>query len=164
MAQFSLTIDLSSWQTWVVPLAGLLSTCATLLAGKALLRRRRALAPPQAKEAKTAPDPFEVGSATERRISLRRSGRLIEVYISDQERKLEPVKGWVMDRSMGGLCLCVPEAWPVKSIISVRAIGAPDTIPWVLAEIKRCDSQDKHYELGCRFLNKPSWGVLLLFG
>src|SRR5437588_10273693 len=125
MAQFSLTIDLSSWQTWVVPLAGLLSTCVTLLVGKVLLRRRRALPVHQVKEAKTAPDPFEAGSATERRVSLRRSGHLIEVYISDRKRKLKAVKGWVMDRSMGGLRLCVSEAWPVKSIVSVRVIDAP---------------------------------------
>src|SRR5262249_47493814 len=139
-----------------------------ILAG--VRHRRPAAPPPRPKEPRPQenvpePDPFVFGSATEKRNSVRRSYPSVEVLIRDAEAAGEPEAAWVLDRSMGGLCLRVDgREIAVGTILSVRARNAPKGVPWTPVEVKRCRKIGKSWELGCRFISTLSWSVLLLFG
>jgi hypothetical protein len=109
-------------------------------------------------------DPFDHGSTTERRVALRRQGNPIEVLVSDAEATLEPVRGWVRDRSMGGLCLLVSEEVVPGTILSVKPRKGPPGMSWLQAEVRSCKQDQDGYELGCQFVRQPPWAVMLLFG
>jgi hypothetical protein len=163
LAEIPFGPELAHWQVWVAPVVGVMATGLTLIMGRAVLRRRR-LAPPPPKPDQTPRDPFLYGSATERRTSLRRRGKQIKVFISDAEAKAEPVEGWVVDRSMSGLCLAVSQAVADESVLSLRTADAPIDTPWVQVQVRRTEQLDGHWELGCQFVRTPTWSVLLLFG
>jgi hypothetical protein len=158
----SLDLDLSRWAIYAVPFVGLAFGGLTLLVGRALLRKPHR--PPPAKPEASQPDPFDFGSHTEKRSSLRRPGKPIKVFLSDAEAKAKPTPGWVIDRSMGGLGLSVRQAVAEHTILSVRTVDAPSSTPWVQIEIVRCENQGDSWELGCRFVRTPSFAVLMLFG
>ena len=84
--------------------------------------------------------------------------------ITDQNHTTGPADGTVIDRSRGGLCLCVADPRDVGAILKVRAAHAPDTDVWVPVEVRHCRARDGDYLLGCKFEQKLSWGELLLFG
>jgi len=179
-AHFVPDFDLSQWRTWIVPVAGLTSTGLALLMGGALLRWRKRQLPLEAPSApatqlatfatqvadpsKTERDPFEHGSTKENRSSIRRRGKFVRVFISNEAALAEPTEGWVIDRSLGGLCLSVKREIPLDTILSVKAANAGEQIPWVQVHIKRCQSTGERWELGCEFVRVPSWNVLMLFG
>ncbi len=163
LAPFNFDFDLSQWETWVVPIIGLSSAGLTLFMGGAWLRKR-SKKPPPPKRIAPQRDSYDHGSRYERRSSVRRPGKQIKVYLADPESQIEPFEGWVVDRSMGGLCLSVYQAVAENTILNVRAVDAPDTVPWIQIQVKRCQSEGPRWELGCQFVRSPSWGVLLLFG
>ena len=153
---------LSDWFFLLAPIVGLSSAGLVLVGGRLWLRSRRGKAPPPITV--VGPDPFEEGSATERRSALRREGRHVRVYITDAAAEGQPMEGWVLDRSVGGVCLSVTRQIPIETIVSVRACNAPDTIPWTQIRVMRCRWEGGYYELGCEFLRTPSWATMLLFG
>src|SRR5262249_10851603 len=109
-------------------------------------------------------DPFERGSATEKRSSVRRGGKLVEILISDAEGQAQPIGGWVVDRSVGGLGLNLPRAFEVGSILSIRPEQGGTSIPWTKMEVKRCVKEGKSWRIGCQFVRTPPWSILLMFG
>ncbi|MCS6852929.1 MAG: PilZ domain-containing protein [Gemmataceae bacterium] len=115
-------------------------------------RRRAAPGPILSPAATEPPDPYAHGSVVERRASLRRSGNAVAVLISDAEATAKPYSGWVVDRSMGGLCLSVQESVAPGTILSVRAANAPSTVPWVQVEVRNCRQAGLDWEIGCRFV------------
>ena len=100
----------------------------------------------------------------EKRASLRRKGKPVRILIADAECVAAPIRGWVVDRSRGGLYLVVSQPMAVGMILSIRAAHAPETMPWVRVEIRRCRPKGNRWGLGCRFQRELSWGELLLFG
>lgn len=164
LAHLPFGIDLPRWEIWVTPIIGLVSAGLALLMGHVLFGGRRRRFQPPTSEREAQPDPFAYGSATERRASVRRKGKQIKVLISDAEALEAPVEGWVMDRSLGGLCLLVYRVMEPGTILSVRAAAAPQTTPWVQIEVKSSRHQENHWEIGCQYVRTPPWGVLLLFG
>ncbi len=166
---FALVIDLDlpRWQTAVIPVIGLLAAGFTFFAGRWALRRRRnrpPVPPPPAEPASPDYDPFDQGSLTERRRALRRKGNSVEVLVGEGESPAEPVRGWVIDRSTGGLCLLLSEEVASGTVLSVRPRTAPPETPWVRVEVRRCKKVRSGYEVGCRYERTPPWAVLLLFG
>jgi hypothetical protein len=110
-------------------------------------------------------DPFVHGSKSERRTSLRRRGTEVEVRLRDADGKREVGTAWVVDRSMGGLCLMTPEQIEKGTVLSVRTLNAPETIPWIQIEVRSCRVLDRGgHEIGCQFVRPPTWNILLLFG
>ncbi|MFN4261244.1 MAG: PilZ domain-containing protein [Gemmataceae bacterium] len=103
-------------------------------------------------------------TAAERRGSMRRGGKVVEVLISDAEVLTKPYDGLVLDRSTGGMCLFVEVEVAVGTILSVKAKNAPDTTPWTQVEVRNCRKVSEGFEVGCQFLKTPPWSVLLLFG
>src|SRR5262249_16859672 len=133
-----------------------------------MLARRR---PPKALAAnkQTQPafgqsDPFIHGSAAEARAGVRRAGNPVEVRVADAEAVKELGRAWVIDRSVGGLCLALFEPIATGTIISLRPNRGAELAPWVQVEIMSCRRASDSWEAGCRFVRTPPWSVLLLFG
>ena len=158
-----LPLNLQHWQTWTVPLVGLTSAGLMLLVAGTLLRRRSS-GPPVIKQNAILQDPFDRGSNSERRSSVRRIGKTIKVLISDANAQAAPFQGWVCDRSMGGLCLAVPRQVDINMILSVRTTDSDASTPWIQVEVKRCSPREGRWELGCQFVRTPPYSQLLLFG
>jgi hypothetical protein len=168
-AGLKLSFDFSDWERWAVPavvfLVGAVSAGITLLLGRLVFRSRGLrLPPPVAGAGHYQRDPFFYGSASEKRGSVRRTGKLIKVLISDAKALNKPMEGWVIDRSMGGLCVAVADKVPETTILSLRTVDAPREVPWVQVEVRRCELRGDRFEIGCQFVRTPSWSILLLFG
>ena len=50
------------------------------------------------------------------------------------------------------------------SEILLRAANAPDSTPWVRATICWVNKDGRPIEVGCRFIDRVPWNILLLFG
>src|SRR5262245_27337618 len=92
------------WEVWGVAGAGLAAAFLAFFVGRRLTAGQPAVrvekpAPPSSPQ----PDPFEIGSRSERRASPRRKGSSVEVELLPQDLSGPPATGWVHDRSMGGL-------------------------------------------------------------
>ena len=169
-------IDREDLMRWIGPVAGLAAALVVFLICMLVIgwRRRtgRALPPvpsPSAGKASagkgaTADDIFTHGSKTERRNAVRRGGNPIAILISDAEARSKPTNGYVIDRSTGGLCLTVPDEVMAGTVLSVRTLNAPESIPWVQVHVKSCRANAGEFELGCQFVRTPPWSVMLLFG
>jgi hypothetical protein len=131
-------------------------------------RRQTAVPPPKPAPKKGLEfDPFVQGSATEQRRALRRGGNPVEVHLRRTESKegKEPLLcGWVLDRSVGGLCLLSPQEFAPDTFWSVLPVNATPMTPWVDVEIRSCRAVKDGWEIGCQFVKQPPWAVLLLFG
>jgi hypothetical protein len=99
-----------------------------------------------------------------RRGSTRREGSPVKVTLSSPVFKNGVASGYVIDRSTGGLRIALQLGYATGGTLLVRAVNAPDTIPWVTVIVRSCQPNGKHYELGCEFDKTPPWNVLLLFG
>ncbi len=159
----SLPLNLNAW---VIPVAGLTATALLFLTGRMLLSRfvGRKAPPPQVEEQQPEHDPFAQGSTTERRSSVRRGGKLVEILISNAEGRTEPINGWVEDRSVGGLGLNVLQAFEIGTILSVRPQQHASSTPWTQVEVRRCAKDGKSWKIGCKFVRTPPWSILLMFG
>jgi hypothetical protein len=156
-----------SWHTWAIPAAGLFAALLALLTGRFVLAHWRARVRPVAEASvDDGPihDPFEHGSVTERRGTRRRQGNPIEVLIGGPDSDREPVRGWVVDRSMGGLCLLLHEEATPGTVLSLKPRNGPPATPWVQVQVRSCKRDRSGYEAGCQFVRTPPWAVLLLFG
>jgi hypothetical protein len=130
-----------------------------------LIRRKRNTCPlpPLEKDNTPKPDPFDYGSASERRAAVRRGGKPTKVYISYADSPDELFLGWVVDRSMTGLGLLVSQEVEEESLLMVRTVHAPKESPWVQVTVMRCTPHEENWELGCQFVRTPPYSVLLLF-
>lgn len=108
---------------------------------------------------------FLFGMEMARRQSVRRKGNRIEVLIGTEPSQAKCSPGVILDRSMGGLCLLADESAEVGSILHVRTMDAPERVPWVGVEVKRCKKTgDGEFEIGCQYVTQPAGEVLDLFG
>jgi hypothetical protein len=165
IALFSLPSFFSD-RPWSIPVIGLLVTSLAFLAGRRWLAPRpvpKVEEPPleevlpmltTAKLKKSEPD---------RRAAPRRKGNRVEVYVAG-ESKASPMLGWVVDRSMGGLCLIVEKPLSEGEMLNVRPRTAPVTAAWIPIEIRSCRPEGDDWEIGCRFVKPPQWNDLLHFG
>jgi hypothetical protein len=139
----------------LVYLVGIFSAGVTLLLGRFLMGVMVRRAP---HDSAREPTP-----AKEKRITARQAGKPLKVLISDARATKKPIEGLVMNRSIGGLCILVPEKVSDKTVLSVRAADAPAEVPWVQVEVRRCETRGVRYEFGCQFVKAPSDGVLYQF-
>jgi hypothetical protein len=152
-------------QMWAIPVIGALVASLAFLAGRRWITPR----PPTV----TRPIEEETNLETarlskrksdpDRRSAPRRKGNRVEVFLTD-DLKRSPIHGWVVDRSMGGLCLMVEKALTEGEVWQVRPRQAPQTAPWTAIEIRSCRADGGEWEVGCRFVKPPQWNDLLLFG
>ena len=147
---------------YLLPLAiGLCAGGLCVMFGRRLLAPTAVLPRPQAKGFY---DPFAQGSPDEHRKSPRRGGNPVEIYLARPADKNHPKRGWVLDRSIGGLCLWVNEELATDSVWAVLPINASEMTPWIDVEIVHCRAKDKGFEVGCRFIKAPPSLILMQFG
>jgi PilZ domain len=115
-------------------------------------------------KASLPPDPFAFGATLEQRGAHRRKGNPIGVQITDADAKGEPFHGIVVNRSAGGLGLEVDRPVEVSTLISIRVVNAPVTVPWIQVQVRSCRPETKVWLLGCQFVKPPPWSIMLLFG
>jgi len=119
---------------------------------------------PDSKRAEPVHDPFTEGSPSELRKSMRREGNPTEIFLAKPDNKNKPSRGWVLDRSLGGLYIAVGEEFKPGTKLAVLPANAPPMTPWVDIEVRSCRELKEGYGLGCQFLKTPNWSVLLMFG
>jgi hypothetical protein len=124
--------------------------------------RQPAAAPPAAEQ--PALDPFVHGSASEQRGSFRRQGNPVEVQVVNQTTHSVQMRGWVVDRSVGGLGLLMDQPIDAGSLLTVRPTNAPPLTPWIEVTVRSCRQSNPGYEVGCQFVKTPPWALLLTFG
>jgi hypothetical protein len=100
----------------------------------------------------------------EQRHSPRPWGPPVEVKVSNSPLSGKPWPGWVVNRSLNGVCWSSAEAIPVGTVLSIRATVAPENIPWTRVEVKHCKFKVNRWLIGGQFLETVPIEVLRLFG
>jgi hypothetical protein len=167
LADLSQYFDLGDTGIWLPTAIGFACGCMTTLLVQSAVRRppRSQPAAPEKSEPPKKPGLQELASmgvAAEKRGTVRRSGNAIPVFVGEGEGV--PVRGYVVDRSAGGIGLALNHSLPLGTIVRVRPSKAPETAPWVEVQVKSCRAEGTEYELGCQFLTLPPFNVMLLFG
>jgi hypothetical protein len=161
---FGAIFDTLHWAQWVGIGVGVLIAPLVFLVGRSLANRRRTAE--DAHVVLKEPDPFVQGGSNERRTAPRRRGNPVSVLVSDAEVVVEPVRGWVLDRSGTGLGLELLEEGEVAigTILSIRPTEASEHVPWVRIEVRNRQKVGTTWRLGCQFVKPPAWDVLMRFG
>jgi hypothetical protein len=164
----TITFAVSLSDPWVIPTLGVVVGALAFLAGLFFLGARKASVPPPAEAPAVAAgqenkDIFLHGSYGDRRSAPRRRGNSVEVDLSN-ETDHSVCQGWVLDRSVGGLCIVVEEPVAEGTVLRVRPHSASDSVPWTPIEIRGCRAHKNEWELNCQFLQTPNWNVMMMFG
>ncbi|MGF1582967.1 MAG: PilZ domain-containing protein [Gemmataceae bacterium] len=131
-----------------------------LFAGKSILH-------PHSNSAKDSEDSTRADfgmESREKRLAHRRQGRTVDISITDLDRHAEPINGWIIDRSTGGVKFCAPQGWDVGKLLCVRVAHIGEAMPWIEVRVKHCRHTAKGWEVGCQFLHPLTWNILLAFG
>ncbi len=100
----------------------------------------------------------------DKRIACRRTGTVVEVEYALESEPHTKMNGLVVDRSLGGLRIVVDAPLETGVKLVILPANAPKGTQWVEAEVRSCNQQDEHWEIGCKFLSMPSYATMVLFG
>jgi hypothetical protein len=103
------------------------------------------------------------GSGEERRTSPRRRGNCVAAHLCD-DSDLAPTEVWVVDRSVGGLCLLAEAPVAIGSQLRVRPRHVSGGQIWTPVRICSCHRDREGWLVHCQFLQVPPMNVLLLYG
>jgi hypothetical protein len=168
LAVFLQNLDQAETGIWLPTAIGFACGCLTTLFVQATVKRgpRHQPAAPEksdpVKKALRQELASSMGVSAEKRGTVRRSGNAIPVFVGEGDGV--PVRGYVVDRSAGGIGLALDHSLPLGTVVRVRPSEAPETAPWVEVEVKSCRAQGTEFEHGCQFLTIPPFNVMLLFG
>lgn len=147
-------------QPWLVPVIGVLACGLIYAVGRRfLLPREDACDPAALFEAH-----FLRGVTKDRRVAPRRRGNPVEVELLHDVPGSEPIRGYVYDRSIGGLGILVDNPIPAGTVLRVRPKQGAEGMLWTGITVRFCRQSVPQYELGCQFHRTPNWGLLLQFG
>ncbi len=121
-----------------------------------------ALRPPQIPTSVPAAAPKSPDE--ERRGRLRRRGNVVPILLAVQPDWEEPLRGWVLNRSTGGLGLLVEEPLEVGSQWHVRPAAEDFEKYWFPVKIVSCTRDHLRWRVGIQFLKSYSWSDLRGFG
>ena len=153
--------DLPDLALWGVPVAGGLVCGVAFLVG-----RRMFFAPALPTLSDEVLMPGSVvyeGVSRDRRAVPRRKGNSVEVQMSLKEDQPHQ-RGWVINRSLGGLCLMTEVEVAEGTVVRLRPRSAAESVPWTEATVRSCRQEGNKYEIGCQFHGTPNWNLLLQFG
>src|SRR5262249_13071509 len=134
---YVLKLELPYSEYWL-PLAIGMGVGVCALTVSKLAFGRKSLVPRQKPEQKLNHDPFTEGSTSEQRKSFRRQGNPTCIHIALPEQKDQPSEGWVLDRSMGGICIQASQEYAPGTKLAVLPVNAPTMTPWVDVEVRTC--------------------------
>jgi hypothetical protein len=126
-----------------------------------LFRRRGSSSPPA--PAANVTSTASTLSFTERREAPRRWGDPIQVLIWDEDPANPSARGWILNRSAGGLGLSWAQPVLEGTLLSVRVANAPESVPWTRLQVKGCTPATGRWMLSCQFIETPPQEVLLMF-
>lgn len=158
-----LTLTPAAWLVgpWVVPLIG------TVVCVIAYLILRRMLLSDTPTEQVQDIDEVDIrflgGITRDRRVAPRRKGNTIQIHVR-LTPEAEPIIGWVLDRSIGGLGILLDQPLDPGLPVQVRSRTASETTPWIEATVRSCRPEGSQYEVGLQFIHIPSWNLMLQFG
>jgi hypothetical protein len=166
MLHYEFWVFAVAWQTeWVIPAAGVATAVVALGVGRSIVRgRRRSQQTDDVATKNLLTDPYFHGSLTEQREAARRAGNSVGIQVRDPEEKGPEQSGWVVDRSVGGICLQLDNPLEVGTVWQIRPRNAPTGTPWVTVEVRNCVMECGAWKIGCKFEKTPTWNVLMLFG
>jgi len=151
---------LSAGSYWIVPAIGAAACGLAFFVGRLISRStgRGRMGPDELVDIS-----FLGGITRDRRSAPRRKGNTIEVRLRLGE--MGPVvRGWVVDRSIGGLGLLVDGPVPTGVEAGVRPCTDNECVPWTTVTICSCRQEGPWFEVGCQFHHVPSWNDMLQFG
>src|SRR5262249_35570859 len=102
-------------------------------------------------------------ATTERRKATRRPGKRVAAIIAPTNPSGKRYVCRVIDGSTGGLCLALPWALSVGSVVKVRASNAGLAIPWVNIRVKHCRRANHQWHVGFQFTDTVTPEVLETF-
>jgi hypothetical protein len=105
--------------------------------------------------------PATATGVDDRRFSPRKK-KLLKIVIRDESND-EMFTGWVLDRSLGGMCLSVQRPLEAGGLLAIRRPNAPESIPWVEMRVRNVREQESTWELGCEYTRTPPWELLVQF-
>lgn len=79
------------------------------------------------------------------------------VLVSDANAAAVPVSGRVVECSVAGISLRVPESVDAGTILSFRPVDVPAAFGWASVEVKEANQDGPQWKLGCRFIRTPPW-------
>ena len=151
---------------WALPAVAAVGGIGLLLLILTLLGRKGPAIPPAEKANIALPrdNAARDGQGEERRRWPRRGGNPTRVLLAGSKGRGEQADGLVVDRSQGGLCLLVNREVARGTILSVRAVHAPEHVPWVEIKAVYIRQVGERWQVGCQFVDAPPLTVILLFG
>jgi hypothetical protein len=122
----------------------------------------RAMMSPGPVESAAPVDPFIMGSAGERRKSIRRKRSSVAVFVSRAEGRGLEIPGSIVERSLTGLGIVVSMAFPRGTALKVRLQHG--NVAALQVQVRNCRQQEKQWFLGCQFTQTPPANVFMLLG
>lgn len=107
-------------------------------------------------------DPFLVGSANEKRVTVRRVGLSVPVLVA--RSGAAAVDAVVIDRSLKGLGILISAPVTRGTALTVRPRDTHDQAMSVQVQVSNCRQKGKQWHLGCQFPHTPAANVLMCFG
>jgi hypothetical protein len=98
----------------------------------------------------------------EKRRSPRRGASLTVVQITRPGSWSRPVEGWVVNKSLGGMCLCSPRRFDAQTLLEVRPKRSPNPKSKVELRVLETREQGGRYMLHCQFVSHPPTDVFQL--
>jgi serine/threonine protein kinase len=108
--------------------------------------------------------PFGKPGFPERRAAPRRTGNAVSLLIAESPSSAEPLRGWVLNRSPGGLGLMVEDAVEIDTVVHVQPQGANLGARWFPVRVIYCFQERIRWRVGCQLVDRLSWDELRLFG
>lgn len=106
--------------------------------------------------------PLETALETEDRRSSPRQRQSLRLAVQEVLTGIR-YPAWLVDRSLGGMCLALDHRVEAGTLLAVRRASASDTIPWVDLRVRHVREYDSSWEIGCEFVRTPPWEVLAEF-
>jgi hypothetical protein len=160
LARIPFDLNLAQWELWSIPVAGFICTGLVLVGGRWLLGRRHQHQPVAPKNEH---NPYSAIASPKRRQTPRGRGVPSRILILDKNGPAEPFSGWVINRSIGGLCVTLIQPLEEGAILSVRpAKDALDDV-WYEVLVKYCRATDTGWEMGCEFQGRGGSNTMLKF-
>ena len=76
----------------------------------------------------------------------------------------EPLNGIVVNRSAGGLAILTNHDFPEGTILMVRPLEAPESVPSVKVAVRHSRKAGGMRMLGCQYVQELPWNVKVWFG
>jgi len=106
------------------------------------------------------------GNDMEQRFAAALRRAPVPVRVTDGEADVEPVNGWVINRSTEGVTLELDEEGEVDpgTLLNIRPAQSGEGIPWVLVQVHGRRIVERCWHLECQYVRMPPYSIRMLFG